>query len=299
MGKLHIALLPISWLLVISFLLFTPLSTKANTREHIHADNFKAARIEPVFNVSPVIDEVSASVFDSENGLVWTLGDSGTGARIGRTHVETGETIPIDITGAVNQDWEAMVMDEAGLLWILDVGDNSAVREYVTFYQADPLDLTDNNTLPVIRTITVTYQDGPMNVEAAVYDEGLIYIIEKTPLREIAPYKARVVTVDVSETADPEQEAESAGTIPIYQSITDASVSPEGYLYLLTYTGIYVSIDWREFDRHAMPFKFFFYGQQEALVALGNNSFYVGVELGIEPGAFYYTKKWFPPPAVR
>ena len=129
-----------------------------------------------------------------------------------------------------------------------------------------------------------------MDAEAAAYDDGLIYIIEKTPSQEITHYKARMVTVDVSETADSPQEAKPAGTIPICQSITDASVSPEGYLYLLTYIGIHVSIDWRESDRHALPLKFFFYGQQESVVALGNNSFYVGVETG----AFYYTRKWFP-----
>jgi hypothetical protein len=278
--------------LVTASLLFTVLTTQGSTHEHFHADHFEKTSMIPVFNVSPVIDEVSAAVIETKNGFIWTLGDSDTGAIIGRTNIDMHETISVHITGAENHDWEAMVMDEAGRLWILDVGDNLVSRDHVTFYQADPRDLTEDSTLPVIQSITVTYPEGPMDAEAAAYAEGLIYIIERTPLLDTTLDKARVVAVDISENADSEQVATSAGTVPIHYTITDASVSPEGFLYLLTYVGIYVSKNWREADRNALPVKLFFFGKQESIMALGRNRFYVG----IETGAFYYISKWFPLP---
>ena len=249
---------------------------------------FETSKFKPVFNVSPVIEEVSASILDPSGDIVWTLGDSGTGPIIGRTILGRNSTTAICITGAHNFDWEAMVMDGNGYLWILDIGDNHAVRDHVRLYQVDPGVFSPGKDLPAIRTITVSYPCGTINAEAAAYCTNRIYIIEKTRRNEVR--NARLFSVDISPDAGSEQIAEQEGQINIYHQITDASVSPEGHLYLLTYSGIYICENWPATSRIVSPVKFFSLGQQEAVIALGNNCFLVGVE----SGCFYSVIEYMP-----
>ncbi len=251
------------------------------------------ARIEtagriPLFTVAPAISEVSAALFFPDERIVWTLGDSGTGPHIGFTLATIGETTAIEVTGAENYDWEALVADGDGRLWICDVGDNSAARSQVTLYQVDPLDLTSDDTIPVTRSIRATYPEGAMDVEAAVYANNRIVLIEKTPLQNTDFDIARMVAIDIADNAPGEQTAEPVGTLPLTVPVTDAALSPEGVLYLLTYIGIYAVTGWEAPGRTVMPLKYFFYGQQEALVALGRNRFFVAIESGL----FFLTWSW-------
>jgi len=241
-----------------------------------------------LFNVFPEISEVSSSVYDRSKDMVWVLGDSGTGAIIGRRKVNDDETDVIDIAGAENIDWEAMVLTDDNDIWILDVGDNQARRENLKFYRVDPDQLNDNMTLDVLQTIDISYPAGPMDVEGAVFKDEKIYLFEKVSLVEFR--KAKIWSVDVSEGAETVQTAKDEGLLPVVFSITDASISPEGILYLLTYYGIFECYFWQEDYRFSLMSKFFFLGQQESMTAMGNYFFLVGVEAGY----FYRVKKWFP-----
>jgi len=243
----------------------------------------------PVFDVGAEIIEVSAAALDPDGDAIWTSGDEWGDTTVALTDLETGDTASFTVTGAQSFDWEAMVMDDQRNLWILDVGDNGALRDHVTCYQVAARVPAGEPVLPVLRSISVTYPDGPMDVEAAAYDDERIYLFEKIPLDQSRD--ALIVSIDVSAQADSVQVARQEGTIPVFLWITDASVSPEeGYLYLLTYLGIFECRGWRSGDWNTLFIMFFFLGQQEAMVALGRNSFYVG----IEPGPFFYMRNWFP-----
>lgn len=241
-----------------------------------------------VFDVSPAISEVSSVVYDPEQDTAWVHGDSGTPAEIGRLQLSKNETDIIAISGAANIDWEAMVLTDDGNLWILDVGDNLASREDITCYRVNPALLDESMVLEVLQTITLSYPEGPMDVEAAVFKDGRIYLFEKISIVEFR--KARIVSIDVSPGAETDQVAEEEGWLPVIVSITDASISPEGDLYVLTYYGIFKCFFWQEKPRLSVFSKFFFLGQQEAMAALGKNFFLVGVETG----KFYLVKKWLP-----
>jgi len=267
-------------------------ASSAGAAERDVSADCAAAGVVPAFTVAPEIREVSAAVFDSAEGLLWTLGDGGDGIRekIGRTSLADRSTTSLLVTGACNHDWEALAMDDGGRLWILDVGDNGAVREQVLLHRVDPGDAA-GQSVPVTRTITVTYPDGPMDVEAGACFQDTVYLFEKRLFPRTGAGPLRVLAVDVSEASGNYQEALPAGTLPVCRTVTDASVSPEGYLYLLTYTGIIACGDWHSPVRSAWPVLFFFLGQQESLAALGRNSFYVGVE----DGSFYCVRKRLSP----
>ncbi len=235
----------------------------------------------PEFDVSPVIDEVSAAVYDRSRDVVWTLGDSGTGAFLGRTALETGATDKIAVTGADNIDWEALIMDEEGFLWICDIGDNSAVRDHVSLYKVSPWQISEEkNTVAVNVQMDITYPDGPMDVEAAVYDSGSMYLIEKVPFQSSAYTFPRVVSVPAAAEDHVVLTAEPAGQIAAHRFITDAAVTPYGDVMLLTYSGICCCINWQGSRRFALPLKHFFFGQQESIAHVDNNRFLVGIESG-------------------
>lgn len=241
-----------------------------------------------MFDVSPEIVEASSVVYDPVTDRAWVHGDQGSGALLGRVHPDENATDIIEVAGAVNKDWEALVFTDDGHLWIVDAGDNEAKRETVQCYRVNPELLDAGMVLEVLQTITFTYPEGPVNVEAAVFKNNRLYLFEKISIFEFRP--ARIFSIDVAPDAEFNQVAVEEGTLPVIVSITDASLSPEGILYVLTYYGIFECYCWQDKPRFALFAKFFFLGQQEALAALGKNLFLVGVETG----EFYLVKKWLP-----
>ncbi len=232
----------------------------------------------PLFSVAPAVEEVSAAVYDPETHMLWSLGDSGTGTSIGRTDLAAGTTETITVLGADNTDWEALVADEYANLWIVDAGDNGAVRSGVVFYLIDPESL-DGDTISVERSIAVSYADGPMDVEAALYFDEHIYLIEKIPLLS-ERRTARIVRIDAAPGAEDTQLAEPAGELRLGAAVTDAALTSEGTLYVLTYIGVFACPNWSAGLCRAAPLRFFFVGQQETLVLLTDNLLLIGAESG-------------------
>lgn len=230
----------------------------------------------PDLSVAPAIQELSAAVLAEGGAALWTLGDSGTGPRLGRTSTLTWETEAIAVESATNIDWEAMIEDQQGHLWILDVGDNEAKRAYVTFYEIDPIQARDGRA-EALRRIDVTYPDGARDVEGAVVSGDRIYLFEKNYLVPLA----RVASVSIAPGAPNIQRAKRRGVASSIGAITDASTSPEGEVFLLTYVGVFRCSEcfdpWR---RTGAPVEAGYKGQAEALVALGGGVFLVGNEDG-------------------
>ena len=88
--------------------------------------------------------------------------------------------------GAGAVDWEDMasfVEDGQPKLLLADVGDNEALRPFVTLYiAAEPATAPPyRGMLPVERTLTLTYPDGPRDCEGVAVDAraGAIYLLSK------------------------------------------------------------------------------------------------------------------------
>lgn len=102
----------------------------------------------------------------------------------------------LDVQPAIAVDWEDMAsFDDGGraMLLLADVGDNGAVRPFVTLYLAvEPLTPPPfAGTLAVQRTLTLRFPDGARDVEGVAVDaqERMIYLLTK---RESLPRLYRV-----------------------------------------------------------------------------------------------------------
>lgn len=225
------------------------------------------------WSVRGVVDELSGLAYDKKRNLIWSHGDSGTGPLIGRTSIDGFKTEKLQVDGANNRDWEAIVVDDAGFVWVLDVGDNRAAHKSVVAYQLNPGDIKGTH-ITVKRKIEATYEGGARDVEAAVMSDGKIYLIEKEYYRE-----SRISTIDIGEKSEPKQISKSFGTIPPTPPITDAAIAENGKLILLTYFGIFEIANWKTGKLAPTQLNDQILGQVEAITIVGGKT-YVGREDG-------------------
>lgn len=119
-------------------------------------------------------------------GVYWTLNDSGNGPQlfaIDRTGALRGE---FQVKGAINIDWEALATDDAGSLYIGDVGNNGGVLKARWVYQVKEPDALPANPgqrplpeLAVVHTYSCSFPDRPFDCEAMVFHEGSLYLWSK------------------------------------------------------------------------------------------------------------------------
>jgi len=158
-----------------------------------------------------------------EDGLYWSHNDSGGPTTLYAFDAEGHARGTLDLSGALNLDWEDMAgftENGAARLLVGDIGDNGAVRPFITLYVIDEPALSAGamvgSTL-VLRSLQVVYPDGPRDCESVAVDpeEGAIYLLSK---RDAQP---RLYRVPLS-TPLPVVIAESLGTITIPRAPEDA-----------------------------------------------------------------------------
>jgi hypothetical protein len=257
--------------------------------------DFKAPK--PSWTVANSVSELSGMATDSVRKVIWSLGDSGTGSWIGRTQPDKRITDKISVGEVKNRDWEAIVLDSNGKVWILDVGDNLSVHKKVFAYMLDPSKIDEpsrsaKNDGPdalfgdpgkarllkakVEKKIEILYPSGPFDVEAAFFDKGRIYLIGKHYYKSVP-----VVSFSIAADAPVVQAAQAFGEIPVIPPVTDAYLSPERKLVLLTYFGLYEVLNWdNPLKRELKSYGYFNWGQTEALTSDGAGGFWVGREDG-------------------
>jgi hypothetical protein len=170
------------------------------------------------------VPEISGAVLDRDSQTLWTIPDSGNGNFLGRTDLHTDETETIEIDGTENEDWEAIVQEPSGDLWILDVGDNDHERESVQFYRV-------GQNLKLKQELEIELPEA-MDIEAAAFVSNAvgakIFLFEKTD------DKPRVLSVTLPSRRAKSAKAQNVGKLPKVGKISDASLSTSGKLYLLT-----------------------------------------------------------------
>jgi hypothetical protein len=92
----------------------------------------------------------------------------------------------IALAGAANHDWEAMGRDDAGNLWIGDIGNNGCDRNDAAVLQVREPDPKVDDSAKVIATYPYRFPDTPAgcggkNAEAMFVFENEPYIVDKTP----------------------------------------------------------------------------------------------------------------------
>jgi len=179
------------------------------------------------------INEASGIVASRKHdGVYWTHNDGKDGVlhAIRRDGTEIGSA-KID---AKVRDWEDIAVDDAGNLYVADVGNNSENRKHVQIYrltEPDPGDLDGEKStkLEVQEMWKVHFPDEPANVESLIIREGQGFLIFKRP--EGLP--AEVYRFDLREHK--KGKMTKVATISVDQPVTSASLGRDGkHLAVLT-----------------------------------------------------------------
>jgi hypothetical protein len=186
----------------------------------------------------PEISESSGIVKSRRfDGLFWTHNDSGHPPRLFAINRDGGRVGTVDLIGAANIDWEDIAIDNAGFLYLCDIGDNKNRRKNVTVYQVPEVDPREVQQATVSARYTFRYPGlRSPNAEACFFHQGALYILTKEPGRG----NTDLYRFDLSDFGRQEELTFIAGTDP-EGSVTAADLSADGaYLAILTYSSILI-----------------------------------------------------------
>ena len=215
-------------------------------------DNAGASQTESATCVLLSAHELSNEVRESSGIAVghvresrlWTHNDRGNDAVLYGLDV-TGEIhARVEIENAENVDWEDVDVGACpggSCIYIGDIGDNDAEREYVSIYRILEPALDDVERMEAER-LDLRYADGPVDAESiAVADDGSIIIMTKGRVGDVRYYQ----TPPAPTFGGPMMELEPQGRLlppprDRDDRATGAAFSPDGStLYLRTYRRIY------------------------------------------------------------
>ena len=195
----------------------------------------------------------------SQPGIIFGFNDSGNEPRIFAFDSSGMGRGTWSVAGARNRDWEAAGLGPcrhrgSWCLYIGDVGDNEARRQYVTVYRVrEPLisNVDTPGSVEVESSLNIRYSDHPHDVEAMyVGVDGSMFLITKRRLLDDQQKPRRALIFKV-----PSPFWDSSGTVvaslvdslPIVPGerqggqISDASLSQDGKLLAVrTYDDVYV-----------------------------------------------------------
>lgn len=194
--------------------------------------------------LSPEIQESSGIVRSRRYANVyWTHNDSGDSPRLFAVD-STGRLIrTVRVTGAQHVDWEDIAVDESGLLYIADIGNNGSRRRDLGLYVVPEPDPWEDSVATAVRFIPLRYPDQqtfpavPSNFDAEAlwiwrdqayvltkrWGDGRTVLYRSTSLRQDPVAWERLDSLDIQGL------------------VTAADVSPDGRrLAVLTYTAIWL-----------------------------------------------------------
>ncbi len=131
---------------------------------------------------SAAISESSGLVASRRHpGVFWTHNDSGNSPAIFAIKADGTVLGRYRIKGAKNVDWEDIAIDDAGHLYIGDVGDNFGRHKSRTIYKIVEPDPTveRKSTVKVLEAMHFRYKDQRPDCEALFFHKGRPYIITK------------------------------------------------------------------------------------------------------------------------
>ena len=131
----------------------------------------------------PAITESSGIVASRRHpGVFWTHNDSGNPPTIFAVDRE-GKTINAFNIDAKNRDWEDLAIDDAGHLYIGEIGNNFGRHKQLAVYRIDEPDPHEpqrpGQLLPVIQTWRLTFPEKPFDCESLFVWKDVGYVISK------------------------------------------------------------------------------------------------------------------------
>jgi hypothetical protein len=192
----------------------------------------RQCRVEASLVSLPGIPEASGLAISRRvPGRLWTHNDSGQPELFTLDHGGR-VTARVPVAGAEVEDWEAVATGPcpAGdCLFIADIGDNDAVRPFVTVYRLEePADSPPSSLAADV--VRATYPDGPRDAETLlVTPDGRLFIVTKSRNASGAIYRFPAgfqagASVRLERVGKPRGDGEG----PVDEPVTDGAVSPDG-----------------------------------------------------------------------
>ncbi|MGH3508326.1 MAG: hypothetical protein ACRDO2_14100, partial [Nocardioidaceae bacterium] len=127
-----------------------------------------------------VTESSSLVVSSTQERLAYTTNDSGDAAVVYAVDTGSGRVVGrTTLTGVDAYDVEALGGGSDGSLVVADIGDNSGVRERVTFARIEQPARGDHAVTPDV--VSLRYVDGARDAESVLYDSesGRIFVVSK------------------------------------------------------------------------------------------------------------------------
>lgn len=177
--------------------------------------------------VNPRITESSGIVASRRHpGVFWTHTDGGGPRKqflfaISREGKSLAE---FRVVGAAIDDWEDIGIDDAGHLYLGDIGNNDAKRDGLVVYEVDEPDPKSGRSLASInRGWQLRFPKKPFDCEALFVWHGQGYVISKV----FNDKKADLYRFSLSVSKTP-QVLERIARLPIESPVTGADISADG-----------------------------------------------------------------------
>jgi hypothetical protein len=235
--------------IVAALCLLASFHAAASGNEPHAAATFRVGRI-----TDPAISESSGLVASRKHpGVFWTHNDSGNPPALFAITREGGliREFPVD---AKNVDWEDIALDDAGRLYIADLGNNNRKRTEVQVYRVDEPDpraaaatrsttrgTTRSTTRPaplrVTRTWRLTYPSAPFDCESLFIWQGKGYVLPK----RLSTAPAELYSFDLDSPARVQRLKKVADVPQVRAPVSAADISADGkQLAILTLFGPYI-----------------------------------------------------------
>jgi len=199
--------------------------------------------LAPVAHVQfPDLRESSGIVASRRHpGVFWSHNDSGDTARLFAFRRDGGAVYPpdtaeyhgIDVAAAANRDWEDITTDDAGQLYIGDIGNNGNARTDLAIYVVPEPDPATVEHAAATRRIAYAYPDQPelpapagqrnFDAESLFWADGTLWILSKDyDDLKTRLYRFGALRSDGVNVPDKVGEFEAGGMV------TGADASPDG-----------------------------------------------------------------------
>lgn len=173
---------------------------------------------------------------------MWTHNDSGGDPAIYALGTDGQLKARVAVSGVTLTDWEDIESGECdggSCLYIADIGDNAARRDYITIYEVKEPDLTA--TQAEARPIHARYADGAQDAEALIrLPSGEMFIVTKGRQGPIRLYKYGAAGANGQGTFQVVREIAPQPANEM-DRVTAATASPDGkWIAIRTYANLYL-----------------------------------------------------------
>ncbi|OWP63659.1 hypothetical protein CDA63_07660 [Hymenobacter amundsenii] len=172
------------------------------------------------------VRESSGLALTGEPGTLYTHSDDGNPAILFKINIEDGKTVAQIEVPVQSRDWESITRDDAGNLYIGDVGNNNNDRRDLVIHRLNPLNPK------IVQEIKLKYPDQTefppkkkernFDSEATLWHDGQVYLFTKD---RGAGETSKVYTVPDRPGS---YTAKLLTKLAISGEVTDATLSPNG-----------------------------------------------------------------------